>query len=142
MSRRSTKTNLITAVLVVAGVTALAAAGAAAFATFPSSVTIDTVEVGPHSVDFAGTVGSEKAKCVKGRKVSVHEMKGAEPGDHDALVGPAATSDEDGGYQVSGHHPPADGDKFYAVVDKRKFGRKGHKKTCAAAQSNIYTYED
>jgi hypothetical protein len=139
MDRGNRRRSSIAAVTLVLGVSALVAGGALARASFSTTVTLDAVSVSPHSVSYGGHVSSEKAKCVKGRDVSVHEMKGDEPAMHDPLVGRAA-SDESGKYDVTGHHPPADGDKFYADVAKRKFGRKGHKKTCDAAQSDIFEY--
>jgi hypothetical protein len=132
--------TLFTAIVLAAGLLAVVAVGAAARASIASSVTLADVNEGPHSVAYSGKVSSGKAKCVKGRSVSVHEMMGEEPGDHDPLVGPAGETDANGDYEVSGHHPPASGDKFYAEVAKRKVGRKGHKKTCAAALSDAYTY--
>jgi hypothetical protein len=65
--------------------------------------------------------------------VTVYNTANDEPGDHDKRVGHPATTDAEGAYEFEDHGGLHD--NYYAEVAKRKFGRRGHRKTCLAARS-------
>ena len=136
MNSQSRRRRLTMFVVLALGAAVLTAGLALARAKYPSEITV-FAKPGTHSTTFSGEVSSEKAKCVKGRSVSIYRAEGDEPGEHDHPAGHHTTTDTDGAYETDGpkSHP---GDKYYAVVEKHKFGRKGHKKTCLADTSPLF----
>lgn len=116
-TRMRTMTVALALVLLVPLLVATATIARAHNASFDSSVSIDY-----DRPNFEGTVQSERARCERGRTVSVFKVREGP----DRLIGTDETNDN-GSYSV--RKAGAQG-RFYAKVAREVFGGYGHRHVC------------
>src|SRR5688572_24546018 len=96
-----------------------------------------TVTQGGANDVFDGVVSSKKAKCERGRSITLFRVVGGDSAP-DATVS-TATTDSDGTWSKTVANAP-DG-SYYAKAAKKKKKKKGHKHICKAATSNTVVLE-
>jgi hypothetical protein len=120
------------ALLVVVGITGLSVAVApAGVSQFPTVFDkFKFKDDGDSKPQFSGKIASPEGKCVKRRDVKLFRKK-------DGNTKKVGSDDTDGNgkFKVKLSDGPPKSGKYYAEVEKKRFGQSGDKTTCKPTKS-------